>query len=184
MPVAVSMGSTAASGGLMVAMAGHRIFANPSTVTGSIGVRMDIPQIQDLMSKLGIGRETLVTAPFKGCRFLQETADAAGSGLSARRYHGYAQAICGNSGKGAQNDIRKPRNWPTAKIFTGQQAMDLGLIDAMGGFDDALLWLAKQTGIPANRKLCHETAGQGWNCPKICWISFWAMTRNQPDCLN
>ena len=59
------MGSTAASGGLMMAMAGHRIFANPSTVTGSIGVRMDIPQIQDLMSKLGIGQETLVTAPFK-----------------------------------------------------------------------------------------------------------------------
>ncbi len=58
------------------------------------------------------------------------------------------------------------------KIFTGQQAMDLGLIDAMGGFDDALLWLAKQTGIPAKPQACHETAGQGWNCRKFAGSLF------------
>ena len=51
-PIAVSMGSTAASGGLMVSMAGKRVFANASTVTGSIGVRMDIPQIRGLLDKL------------------------------------------------------------------------------------------------------------------------------------
>ena len=55
MPVAVSMGSMAASGGLMVSMAGQRVFANPSTVTGSIGVRMDVPQLQGLMDKVGVG---------------------------------------------------------------------------------------------------------------------------------
>ena len=54
-PIVVSMGSTAASGGLMVSMAGERIFANASTVTGSIGVRMDIPQVQKLMETIGIG---------------------------------------------------------------------------------------------------------------------------------
>lgn len=54
-PVVVSMGSMAASGGLMVSMAGKRIFANPSTVTGSIGVRMDIPQLQGLLGKIGSG---------------------------------------------------------------------------------------------------------------------------------
>ena len=52
-PVAVSMGSTAASGGVMVAMAGTRIFANASTVTGSIGVRMDIPQLGDPIRERG-----------------------------------------------------------------------------------------------------------------------------------
>ena len=50
----------AASGGLMVSMAGQRVFANPSTVTGSIGVRMDVPQLQGLMDKVGVGQETLV----------------------------------------------------------------------------------------------------------------------------
>ena len=53
-PIAVSMGSTAASGGLMVSMAGKRVFANASTVTGSVGVRMDIPQIRGLLDKLGM----------------------------------------------------------------------------------------------------------------------------------
>ena len=64
-PIVVSMGSTAASGGLMVSMAGERILANASTVTGSIGVRMDIPQVQKLMETIGIGKETLTTAPYK-----------------------------------------------------------------------------------------------------------------------
>lgn len=161
MPVAVSMGSTAASGGLMVAMAGHRIFANPSTVTGSIGVRMDIPQIQDLMSKLGIGQETLVTAPFKDAASYRKPLTpqdrAYLQGVIMDMHRQFVEIVA----KGHKMTYEKAEKLADGKIFTGQQAMDLGLIDAMGGFDDALLWLAKQTGIPANRKLVMKPQARG-----------------------
>ena len=60
----------------MVSMAGKRVFANASTVTGSIGVRMDIPQIRGLLDKLGLGRQTLTTAPYKDAGSMLEPLTA------------------------------------------------------------------------------------------------------------
>lgn len=155
-PIAASMGSTAASGGLMVAMAAERIFANPSTITGSIGVRMDIPQIQDLMDKIGIGQETLVTAPFKDAASYRKP-------LSPED-RAYLQSVIMNMheqfvdivAKGRKMSRDKAQTLANGKIFTGQQALELGLVDEMGGYDDALFWLAKKTGIPASRKLMQK----------------------------
>lgn len=153
MPVAVSMGATAASGGLMVSMAGQRIFANPSTVTGSIGVRMDIPQLQGLMGKLGIGQETLVTAPYK------DAASYTHPLTSEDR--AYLEKVLMNMHDQFVDIVAKARKMPrekaaalaNGKIYTGQEAQELGLVDVLGGQDDAQEWLAQKTGIPAGRKL-------------------------------
>lgn len=153
MPVAVSMGSTAASGGLMVSMAGQRIFANPSTVTGSIGVRMDIPQLQGVMQKIGIGQETLVTAPYKDAASYMRPMTA--------EDRAYLEKVLMNMHEQFVDIIAKARKMPrekavrlaSGKIFTGEEAHGLGLVDQLGGIDDALGWLAEKTGVPASRKL-------------------------------
>lgn len=155
-PVVVSMGATAASGGLMVSMAGERIYANPSTVTGSIGVRMDIPQLQGLMGKLGIGQETLVTAPFKDAASYTHPLTA--------EDRAYLQGVLMNMHDQFVDIIAEGRKMPrekvvklaNGKIYTGQEAKELGLIDALGGQDDAQIWLARKCGVPADRKLLEK----------------------------
>lgn len=155
-PVAVSMGATAASGGLMVSMAGARIFANPSTVTGSIGVRMDIPQLQGLMDKVGVGQETLVTAPFKDAgsylRPLTPTDRAYFEHVLMDMHWQFVDIVA----KGRRMEKDQASRLADGKIFTGQEALGLGLVDEMGGEDAALAWLAEQTGVPASRPLLRK----------------------------
>lgn len=161
-PVAVSMGSMAASGGLMVSMAGKRIFANPSTVTGSIGVRMDIPQLQGLLGKIGIGQETLVTAPYKN----------AGSYLHplTPEDRAYFEGVLKDMHEQFVEIVALGRHMPreravalaNGKIFTGREALKLGLVDEMGGQDAALRWLADQTGVPVKRKVLSQPKKKSW----------------------
>lgn len=161
-PVAVSMGSMAASGGLMVSMAGKRIFANPSTVTGSIGVRMDIPQLQGLLGKIGVGQETLVTAPYKD----------AGSYLHplSPEDRAYFEGVLKDMHEQFVDIVAQGRGMPreraaalaNGKIFTGREALKLGLVDEMGGQEAAVRWLAEHTGVPASRKLLTRPKENSW----------------------
>ncbi|MDD4701505.1 MAG: signal peptide peptidase SppA [Desulfovibrio sp.] len=162
MPVAVSMGSVAASGGLMVSMAGQRVFANPSTVTGSIGVRMDVPQLQGLMDKVGVGQETLVVGSYKDAASYMRpmTADQ----------RAYFQGLLGDMYNQFVDIVAQGRNMPreqvvklaTGKVYTGQEALKLGLVDEMGGRDQALRWLAQKTGVSVERKLLTRPKEGSW----------------------
>ncbi|WP_300786620.1 signal peptide peptidase SppA [uncultured Desulfovibrio sp.] len=162
MPVAVSMGSVAASGGLMVSMAGKRIFANAATVTGSIGVRMDIPQIRQLLDKIGVGQETLTTGPFKD----------AGSMLRplTREEREYFEGLLKDMHDIFVAIIAEARDMPRAKVaelasgkvFTGREALRLGLVDELGTVSDARRWLAGQCGVPADRKLMQRPREDAW----------------------
>lgn len=159
-PLAVSMGSTAASGGLMASMAGQRVFANASTVTGSIGVRMDIPQLQGLMQKVGIGQETLVTAPYKdaaSCMRPMTPEDKAYLEKVLMNMHGQFIDIVA---AGRKMPREKAAALANGKIFTGQEALALGLVDELGGMDSAIIWLSEKTGVPASRDLLKRKANK------------------------
>ena len=153
MPVAVSMGSMAASGGLMVSMAGQRVFANASTVTGSIGVRMDVPQLQGLMDKVGVGQETLVVGQYKDAASYMRPMTA--------EQRAYFQGLLNNMYDQFVDIVAQGRGMPRAqalklangKVYTGQEALALGLVDELGGREMALGWLAQKTGVPAERTL-------------------------------
>lgn len=152
-PIVASMGATAASGGLMVCMAAEKIYANASTITGSIGVRMDIPQLEGLMEKIGVGQETLVTAPYKDA--------ASWSHPLSPKDREYLESVLFNMHDQFVDIVAKGRKMPreeaaklaSGKIFTGQEAVKLGLVDELGGRDDAQAWLAAKTGVSADKKL-------------------------------
>ncbi|WP_165078115.1 MULTISPECIES: signal peptide peptidase SppA [unclassified Desulfovibrio] len=155
-PIVVSMGATAASGALMVSMAGARIYANPSTVTGSIGVRMDIPQLQGLMDKVGVGQETLVTAPYKdAASYLHPLTPKDRAYLEHVLMDMHEQFVA-IVAKGRHMEREQAVKLADGKIFTGQEAKTLGLVDVMGGQDAALDWLAEKTGVPATRPLLRK----------------------------
>jgi protease-4 len=151
-PVVVSMGSLAASGGLMISMAAERVFATPSTVTGSIGVRMDIPQIQGLLDKIGLGQQTLVTGPYKGAgSYLRELSPDEKTYFESVLNDMHAQFVQVVA-EGRGMPVQQAAKLADGKIFTGREARELGLVDELGGQDAAHRWLALKTGVPLERK--------------------------------
>jgi len=146
-PVYASMGSVAASGGLMVALAAQRILATPSTITGSIGVKMEIPQIQGLMDKLGLQRESIASGKYKdaGTPFRSMTTDE----------RAYLTEIIDDMHKNFVTLVVQARNLPEEKvraiadgrILTGAKALELGLVDELAGQAEALRQLRTATQV-------------------------------------
>jgi protease-4 len=145
--VIVSMGTVAASGGYYIAAPATRIIANPGTLTGSIGVIMEIPNIEGLMSKLGIKTEVVksgshkdIASVFRGIgtkerEILQNVLDNV-----------HSQFIKAVS-EGRKMHINDVKNIADGRIFTGEQALKVGLVDELGNLEDAVQTAAKLVGI-------------------------------------
>lgn len=141
-PVVVSMGAVAASGGYYIAVAGNEIFASPSTVTGSIGVRMQISNVQGLMERIGVSSESLTTGRFKaaGSPFKELTPEE----------RVYLQDIIDDMQDEFVTAVSKGRGLPKetvkavadGRIFTGRQALKAKLVDRLGDREAALAHLA------------------------------------------
>ncbi len=146
-PIVASMGSTAASGGLMIAMAAQHIVANPSTVTGSIGVRMDIPQLQNIMEKIGIGQLTLKTGEFKDAgTFMRPMTEEERAYLEAVLTDMHEQFVL-LVAEGRKMPVEKVQGMADGRIFTGRAAKEMGLVDELGGQDAALAILYNSTKV-------------------------------------
>lgn len=137
-PMVVSMGAVAASGGYYVAVAGREIVANPGTITGSIGVKMEVTNLQTLMEKLGISQYALTSGRFKntGSPFEELTPEE----------RDYLQGVIMDMHAQFVRDVAQGRDMPLedvekladGRIMTGRQALENGLVDRMGGQEEAL----------------------------------------------
>ena len=137
-PIVVSMGSVAASGGYWVATPGDFIFAEPSTVTGSIGVFGLLPSFEGSLAKLGIGADGIKTTPLSGePDLLHGPSDAADALIQAGVEQIYARFL---------GIVAEARHKPPAdidriaqgRVWDGGTARQLGLIDGFGGMDEAV----------------------------------------------
>jgi len=150
-PMYASMGSVAASGGLMVALAAERVLATPATITGSIGVKMSIPQVQGLMEKLGLHRENIVSGKYKdaGSPFRPMTPDERTyfAGIIDNMHENFVMLVV----QARKLPEEKVRSMADGRILTGTQALELGLVDELGGQAEALrqLRVAAQVGHKA-----------------------------------
>jgi protease IV len=146
-PFIASMGSTAASGGYYIAAACDTIVANPGTLTGSIGVIMQLTNLEELMKKVGVrgvnvksGPNKDIGSPFiplspEGREILQSLVD---------NVHGqFVTAVA----KGRGMDEARVRKLADGRIYSGAQAKDLGLVDEFGTLQDAIDVAAKRAGI-------------------------------------
>lgn len=162
LPVAVSMGGMAASGGLMVSMAGQRVFANAGTVTGSIGVRMDIPQIRALLDRIGVDRQTLTTAPYKDAgsmlRPLSDEERAYFQGVLDDMHGMFVDIVA----RGRHMAREQAAALADGRIFTGREALRLGLVDELGGMEAAHRWLAEQSGVDVRHPLLERPRKERW----------------------
>ncbi len=137
-PVVVSMGTIAASGGYYIACAADSVLALPGTLTGSIGVILQFPDLREVFRKVGIGMETIKSGAHKdiGSPFRQLT-DSERELLQAMVDDVYGQFVeVVAQGRGMSQD--SVRALADGRIFSGRQAQTLGLIDRTGSYHDAL----------------------------------------------
>ena len=137
-PVVVSMGSVAASGGYWVATPGDFIFAEPSTVTGSIGVFGVLPSFEGSLAKLGIGADGIKTTPLSGePDLLHGPSDAADALIQAGVEQIYSRflAIVAQARHKTPAEIDRVAQ---GRVWDGGTARQLGLIDGFGGMDEAI----------------------------------------------
>lgn len=145
--VVASLGDTAASGGYYVAAACDRIVANPATITGSIGVIAQVPNLQELYRKIGISQQTFKSGEHKDMLSPNRPLTPEEAEIMQRiiddTYEQFLRAVA----TGRHLSIERVRALADGRIYTGLQAKRLGLVDALGGEREAVLLAAKLAGI-------------------------------------
>ena len=145
--VLASMGNVAASGGYYVACAAEEIVANPGTLTGSIGVISEYPNIEELMKKVGLKSKVMKSGRFKDLgNPMREMTDEEKALLQDLIDNIHRQFIR-DVAKGRGKTIEEIEPWADGRIFTGEQAKEIGLVDRLGNFQDALDRAAELAGI-------------------------------------
>lgn len=149
-PVIASMGDLAASGGYWISMNANRIFAEPDTITGSIGIFGLYFTASDGLAKLGINTAGQGTTPLAGAFDVRRPLDPAlGAMIQASIDRGYRQFV-GNVAKARDKSFADIDAIAQGRVWTGEQALKRGLVDQMGGLRDAIAYAAKDAKLGSN----------------------------------
>jgi protease-4 len=154
--VVVSMSSIAASGAYMISCAADRIMANPGTLTGSIGVIFQFPVAGELFEKIGITYEKVKSGELKDVGALdRRMTSGERKMLSAMVMDTYEQFI-DIVAEGRQMERNEVYALADGSVFTGRQAYELGLVDTLGGFEEAVEMAADMAGIYGRPRIIKE----------------------------
>ncbi|HEU0135195.1 MAG TPA: signal peptide peptidase SppA [Allosphingosinicella sp.] len=153
LPVVASMGSVAASGGYWVAMAGDRIFAEPSTITGSIGVFGVLPSFEGAMTKLGLAADGVKTTPLSGEPDLLRGPSPEADQLLQMGVDGTYRRFLALVSASRKMPVAEVDRIAQGRIWDGGTARQLRLVDTFGGLDDAIREAARRAKLdPAEAK--------------------------------
>jgi protease IV len=164
-PVVSVMEEYAASGGYIAALAGERIVARGNTLTGSIGVVMEAPNVAGLLDMLGVEVTRIKSGPLKAEPSLttppSPEALRAQEVLIADTFDWFRDLVA----ERRQLDGAALERVTDGRAFTGRQAVELGLVDALGDEDTALAWLSEAHGI--DRDL--DVVERSWDDADLPW---------------
>lgn len=152
-PVLTSMGALAASGGYYIAAATRKVYANPGTMTGSIGVIMPFMNVKDLIEKIGLKGMTVKSGQFKDIgsplRDMTPQEQALLQGVVDNVHLQFINAVA-EGRKLPRDEVTRIAD---GRIFTGEQAKALGLVDALGNLEDAVEDAARMGKISGEPKV-------------------------------
>ena len=146
-PVVASLSSVAASGGYYTAVAADRIYANPGTLTGSIGVVMQMANVQDLFKKVGVDYVVVKAGQYKDLgNFARSMTPEERRVLQTLLDDVHGQFIDAVA-QGRKLDRGEVVKFADGRVFSGVQAKDLKMVDALGSLEDAVNEAAKLAGL-------------------------------------
>lgn len=153
--IVASFGNISASGGVYIGMGAEHIVANPGTITGSIGVILRGNNLERLLDKIGVSFKVVKSGPYKDIlafdrelteeeeRILQELIDVS--------YQQFVETVA----QGRNLPVETVKTFADGRIFTGQQALELGVVDRLGTEEDARRWAAELVGLDPEKTKCY-----------------------------
>lgn len=153
--IVASFGNISASGGVYIGMGAEHIMANPGTITGSIGVILRGNNLERLLDKVGVSFKVIKSGPYKDIlafdreltlpeqNILQELIDTS--------YQQFVQTVA----EARNLTVETVRSFADGRIFTGQQALALGVVDRLGTEEDARRWAAELAGLDPDKTQCY-----------------------------
>ncbi|MBQ8099462.1 MAG: signal peptide peptidase SppA [Bacteroidaceae bacterium] len=164
-PVIISQGGVAASGGYYMSAAGRYIFSEPTTITGSIGIFGMMPDASELLQKkLGLHYDYVKTnkrSDFTPGNYTRPMTEDEGALMQAYVERGYGLFLSRVSeGRGKTNE--QVDSIGQGRVWTGEQALEIGLVDELGGLDEALAYAAKQAELGEDWKAINYPESEPW----------------------
>jgi protease IV len=145
--IVVSMGSVAASGGYYISCAATKIVANPGTLTGSIGVIMEVPNIEGLMNKIGVKTEVIKSGKHKDIASVFRGIGAEERGILQGVLDDVHWQFIKAVAEGRRIAPEEVKKIADGRVFTGKQALENGLVDELGNLEDAIKTAGALAGI-------------------------------------
>lgn len=160
-PVVAYLGDIAASGAYYIACGADKIVAHPASLTGSIGVIVEVPHVEDLMKKLGIEVTVIKSGPFKdeGSYFREMTEEekAYWQEMIDKVHRMFVEVVA----QGRNLPVEEVEKLANGRVYLGQDALELGLVDELGTFDDALALAAEMGGISGRYRIIRYRKAPG-----------------------
>lgn len=166
-PVVCSMGDVAASGGYYIAAGCNKIYANPSTITGSIGVITQLMNFQELFKKVGLNETTIKSGKFKDAgsptRPLTPEERQLFQSMLMSIYHQFVDDVTAGRKEATEGKLTRARVLQLAdgRVYTGKQAKGNGLVDELGGLHKAIEAAGKLGGIQGKPRVHKYGDGGG-----------------------
>ena len=168
-PIVASLGGEAASGGYYIASACQTIVANPGTLTGSIGVIMQLAEIEGLLKKVGVRYEVIKAGKFKdSASFARPMTPEERALLQAVLDDMHDQFITAIA-EGRHLRKEQVRALADGRVYSGRMAKDLGLVDALGGLDEAIRVASELGGVPGKPHLVRPR--RGWRLLDLAGVA-------------
>ncbi len=192
--IVASFGNISASGGVYIGMGAQHIVANPGTITGSIGVILRGNNLERLLDKVGVSFKVVKSGPYKDIlSFDRQLTDEEEQILQEMIDISYAQFVS-TVAESRDLPIDKVKTFADGRIFTGEQAKNLGVIDRLGTEEDARIWAAELAGLDPTKAECstieepkplisrilNRTQGRSPLGNALNWVEFELATAGQP----
>lgn len=189
--IVASFGNISASGGVYIGMGAEHIVANPGTITGSIGVILRGNNLEGLLEKVGVSFQVIKSGPYKDIlafdRQLTEPEEAILQQLIDTSYLQFVQTIA----DARKLPLETVKTFADGRIFTGEQALTLGVVDRLGTEEDARRWTAELVGLDPEKTQCYNFeerkpflnrifGGGAALAVGIRWLQFEVITAGQP----
>ena len=153
--IVASFGNISASGGVYIGMGAEHIMANPGTITGSIGVILRGNNLERLLQKVGVSFKVIKSGPYKDIlsfdRELTQPEENILQELIDVSYQQFIQTVA----QARALPIETVKTFADGRIFTGEQALNLGVVDRLGTEEDARRWTTELVGLDPQKTPCY-----------------------------
>lgn len=153
--IVASFGNISASGGVYVGMGAEYIVANPGTITGSIGVIVRGNNIERLLEKIGVSFKVIKSGPYKDILAFDREVTQSEQDILQQMIDTSYQQFVETIAQARKLAIETVKSFADGRIFTGQQALELGIVDRLGTEEDARQWAAELVGLDPEKTECY-----------------------------